>query len=109
MAKINRLPPFVAVYRALLKDKTWRELSSSAKVVYIYLRSKFNATTMSEVTLAYSEMADMMAPETISKCFKELQEKKFIEKVKKGGLFGGVTAYKFIGEHRYFHYKGFKV
>lgn len=109
MVKKNRLPPFVAVYRSLLKDPTWRKLSSSAKVIYIYLRSKFNDATLSEVTLAYSEIQDMMSTQTISNAFKELQESGFIEKVKNGGMYGGATSYKFLGEHRHFHYKGFKV
>lgn len=109
MAKPNRLPPFVALYKALLKDTGWRQLSSSAKVIYMYLRSKFNTNTLSEVSLAYSEVNDMLSTRTISKAFKELQDKGFIEKVKHGGLFGGVCTYKFIGPFKDFHYKGYKV
>ena len=109
MAKKNKLPPFVAIYRELLKDKEWRALSSSAKVVYIYLRSKFNARTLSEVTLAYSEMKDMMSTATMSNALKELRAKNFIKKEKLGGLFGGCCTYKFTGKHAMFHYKGTKV
>lgn len=109
MSKKNRLPPFVAIYKALLKQVEWRALSSSAKVIYIYLRGKFNTETLSEVSLAYSEISDMMSTKTISRAFKELQEKGFIEKTKYGGLYGGVCKYKFIGEFKEFHYKGFKV
>ena len=109
MPKTNRLPPFVAVFKALLKDSQWRGLSSSAKVIYIYLRGKFNTETLSKVTLAYSEVDDMMSAATISRAFKELQEKGFIEKVKHGGLFGGVCVYKFVGPFKDFYYKGYKV
>ena len=109
MAKANRLPPFVALYKALLKDSDWRSLSSSAKVLYIYLRGKFNTSTFSEVTLAYSEVSDMMTPKTISRAFKDLIKAGFIEKTKHGGLFGGVCKYKFIGEFKDFHYKGYKI
>lgn len=110
MARRNhRAPPFVMVTRGLLRDQKWRKLSSSAKVLWIYMRSKFNYETLSEVTLAYSEMKDMMSSKTISRAFKELQETGFIEKTKYGGLFGGVCAYKFIGEHKDYFYKGFKV
>jgi len=108
MAKQNRLPPFVAIYKALLKDPVWRGLSNSSKVVYIYMRSKFNTLTLSEVSLAYSEIEDLMSPGTISKSFKELDRKGFIEKTKHGGLYGGVCHYKFIGEFKDFHYKGYK-
>ena len=104
--KKHNAPPFVMVRRDLLKDPEWRKLSSSAKVLYIYLRSKFNYKTLSEVTLAYSEAKDMMSSKTISRAFKELQGEGFIEKTKHGGLFGGLCAYKFIGQYADFYYKG---
>ena len=109
MAKPNRLPPFVALYKVLLRDPSWRALSSSSKVLYIYLRGKFNTSTLGEVSLAYSEIKDMMSTKTISRAFKELQDKGFIEKTKHGGLFGGVCKYKFMGQFASFHYKGHKV
>jgi len=46
---------------------------------------------------------------TISRAFDELQKANFIEKTKHGGLYGGVCNYKFIGEFKDFHYKGYKV
>lgn len=107
--KKQKAPPFVMVTVRLLKDPEWRKLSSSAKVLWIYMRSKFNRETFSEVTLAYSEMKGTMSSKTISRSFKELQETGFIEKTKHGGLFGGVCAYKFTGEHKDFFYKGHKV
>ena len=93
------------VRKDLLKDHNWRKLSSSAKVLYIYLRQKFNYKTFQEVTLAYSEVKDMMSSKTVSRAFKELQQAGFIEKTKQGGLFGGVCAYKFIGQFKDFYYK----
>ena len=73
------------------------------------MRSKFNPKTLNNITLCYSELKDMMSRQTITNAFKELQEKGFIEKVKHGGLFGGVCTYKFIGPFKDFHYKGHKV
>jgi DNA-binding transcriptional ArsR family regulator len=105
----HRAPPFVMVRRDLLKDPEWRKLSSSAKLIYIYLRAKFNYKTYSEVTLAYSEMKDMMSSKTVSRAFQELRDKGFIEKIKQGGLFGGVCAYKFIGQFKDFYYKGYPI
>jgi len=96
------------VRKDLLKDKEWQKLSNSAKILYIYLRSKFNHKTLSEVTLAYSEVK-FMSSATASRGFKLLQEKGFIEKTKKGGLFGGVTTYKFVGEYKNYYYRGFSV
>ena len=96
------------VRKDLLKDKEWQKLSNSAKILYIYLRGKFNHKTLGEVTLAYSEVKFMNSA-TVSRGFKLLQEKGFIEKTKKGGLFGGVTTYRFVGTFKDYFYKGFSV
>ena len=105
----SKLPPFVAVRRDLLKNPEWRKLSSSAKVLYIYMRSKFNYKTLSEVSMSYSEMKDMLAAPTLSRAFKELMTSNFIEKTKQGGLMGGVCSYKFKGEFKEFIFRGRKV
>lgn len=100
---------FVMVTEKLLKDPEWRKLSSSAKIIWLYLRLKFNFQTLNEVSLAYSEIEDMFSSATISSAFKELVKTGFIEKVKHGGLFGGVSSYKFIGPHKDFYYNGHKI
>jgi hypothetical protein len=103
--------PFVAIYIALLKDPSFRKLRNSSKVLYVYLRSKFNLRTFNEVTLAYSEI-DFMSSRTISAAFKELQKKGFIKKVSYGGLKGcggSVSKYKFIGPFKHFYYKGYMI
>jgi len=94
------------VRKDLLKDKNWRKLTNSAKVLYIYMRSKYNNRTRSEISLAYSELTDMMNSATISRGFKELEDKNFIKKTKKGGLFGGVCTYKFMGKFKDYYVKG---
>jgi len=107
--KKYKAPPFVMLRKDLLKAPEWRKLSFSAMVVYIYLRSKFNHKTLGQVSLAYSEMKDMMSTKTMSRALKELQAAGFIEKTKQGGLFGGVCEYRFIGPYKDFYYQGFKV
>ena len=93
----------------MLKSPEWRKLSSSAKVVWVYMRAKFNTKTFSEITLTYSEMADLMAPATLKRSFKELIDCGFIVKTKQGGLMGESNHYQFNGQFKHFHYKGFKV
>lgn len=107
--KRSKFPPFVAVRRDLLRDPAWRQLSSSAKVLYIYLRSKFNYKTFSEISLTYSEAKDLMSSKTVSKAFKDLRKAGFIEQIKLGGLYGGVSTYKFIGPFKDYYYKGYAV
>lgn len=92
------------VYSDLLRDETWKKLSSSAKVLYIYLRNKFNRETLNKLTLTYGEMKDIMSTATMSKALKELRKTKFIEITKFGGLYGGSCSYKLIGEFRWFYY-----
>lgn len=95
----------------LLKDPEWRALPDSAKIIYIYMRSKFSQLTVQNgnITLAYSELEDMYSTRTISNGFKMLEKKQFIEKTKQGGLFGGICQYRFVGKHRSFIYKGFEI
>ncbi len=95
----------------MLKDPEWRKLPSSAKVIYIYLRAKFNHKDLSRVTLTYPELKDMMSPNTIAKAIKALEDNGWIKKVYQGGLFGGANKYQFVGEYKdYFYNKGrFKV
>lgn len=109
--KKHKAPPFVMLRRDLLKDPEWRELSSSAKIVYIYLRSKFCQRTLEngDVTLSYGEIDDMFSTATISNAFKELSKNGWIKKTKQGGLFGGICHYRFTGKYSPYFYKGYKV
>lgn len=109
--KKDRGSGFIMVFRVMLKDPKWQKLSSSSKITWIYLRTKINKSSddKREVTLAYSEMKNIMGSQALSKSFKELAKAGFIEKTKKGGLFGGVTKYKFIGEYAPIYYNGVKI
>lgn len=98
---------FIMITRKLLRDKYFRELSGNAKTLYIYMRAKFNYKTWDEITLTYKEMADVMSSKAMSRAYKELLVAGFIEKTKQGGIYGGATTYKFIGEHKeYFNQRG---
>jgi hypothetical protein len=93
----------------LLKDPEWRKISSSAKIIYIYLRAKFNYKTLSEVTLTYSEMKDVMSTRTMSEALKELVKGGWIIRANYGGLFSGSSTYKFNGKYKDFYYKGARI
>jgi len=105
MGKKNKCPPFVMLRTDLLKDPKWKSLPSSVKIIYIYMRAKFNYKTLSTVSLTYRELDDMFNSATISKAFKELEKAQFIQKTKQGGLFGGVCTYKFVGQYKDFYYR----
>jgi len=98
---------FIMITRKLLRDPNFRGLSGNAKTLYIYMRAKFNYKTWDEITISYKEMGDVMGSRAMSRAFKELLVAGFIDKTKQGGLHGGITRYKFIGEHKdYFNNKG---
>ena len=98
---------FIMITRKLLNDPEFRALSGNSKTLYIYMRAKFNYKTLGEVTISYKEMADIMSSKAMSRAFKELITRGFIEKTKQGGLRGGLTKYTFIGEHNdYFNERG---
>ena len=100
---------FVMVTLEMLNDPEWRKLSNKAKIVWVYMRSKFNYTTWSTVTLTYAELEDMMSSKTICKAFRELEKTSFIKKTKRGGLHRGASRYKFIGPYRFFYHNGVRI
>lgn len=104
--KKTKAPPFVMVQKDMLEDHQWQKLTNSAKVTWIYLRSKFNYRTLNEVTLTYSEMEGVMTSKTFKRALQELMDEKWIIKIKQGGLFGGACQYKFMGKYKDFYYQG---
>lgn len=102
-----RLPPFVMIRKDLLKDPNWKKLSSSAKVVWIYLRDNYDYSNGTKETfLTYGQMKGILSSRALSRALKELIDNLWIEKTKQGGLFGGICRYRFTGKFKDFHYKG---
>ena len=98
--KRRRFPSFVALGRQMLKSKEWRqELSYSEKILYIHLKYKYVGDNNGEIELHYSELEDFMSPATISKAFKGLLKKGWIEKTKQGGLYRFRNFYKLTGKY----------
>lgn len=97
----NKLSPFVALTREMLKNPAWRSgLGSSAKVLYIHLKYKFVGHNNGEICLHYSELRDFMHPATISRAFQELEEKNWIERARQiGGKYRFTVLYKLTGKY----------
>lgn len=92
-----KCPPFVMLEKGMLKSEEWKNLSKPTKLIYIYLKAKYNGRNPEELKLTYIELKDEFAPATISKAFRELEEKGWVEKTKYGGLFRYYNLYKLIG------------
>ena len=60
----------------------WKQLSPSAKVLYLCIKAKHNGTNNGQILLHYSELREMKgfrSDETISKAFAELEKKGWLQ------------------------------
>ena len=87
-------PPFVMVEKETLIKPGWKKLSTSAKLIYIYVKKNYNGRNNGKIPFKYSEVRDEFAPATISKALKELIAKEWIEKTQHGGLYRYYCLYK---------------
>jgi len=64
------------------------------------LKHKYTGHNNGEICLHYSELEDFMAPATIARAFRELEEKEWIVKERTaGGKYRFTTYYKLTGKY----------
>lgn len=85
--KKNRLPPFVAIVKDMLKSEAWLLISNASRVAYIHLKSKCVTAKNDEITLSFKEMERVMDRHTFSRSLNQLEAHGFITKDKRGGLY----------------------
>ena len=88
--------------KMLLSNEEWKELSSAAKLFYIYLKSKYNGINNGNIKLHYSELKGVIgisSHSTISKAIKELEKKEWIKRTKLGGLYRHINEYELTGNY----------
>jgi len=98
----KRFNSFVAIPRKTLRCEEWKKLSSRAKLLYIYIKSKYNSYNNGEIRLYYSELkgiCGISSPATISKASQELQSKDWIKRTKCGGLYRYFNEYRLTGKY----------
>ena len=91
---------FVMLPREMLRSQEWKKLSPAAKILYIYVKARYNGTNNGEISLHYSELRDikgLSSDPTISRAFKELEEKDWIKIINRGGLFRRINEYTLTG------------
>lgn len=85
--KQNRLPPFIPIFRDMLKSKAWENLTNASRVAYVHLKTKCVSSNPGNLTLSYAEMEKFMKRDTFSRAIKQLDAMGFIVKTQEGGLF----------------------
>ena len=85
---------FVPIPYNMARSDAWRSLSGAAVKVYVELRSRFNGYNNGQISLSFSEAADLLAvgKSTVGRAFAELEAKGFIKKTKQGHWHGRLAS-----------------
>ncbi|MCK9554963.1 hypothetical protein M0R36_03995 [bacterium] len=96
--KKKKSAPFVMLNRRMIIGKDWFDLTNSEKITYVYLKRNYTGLNNGDIPLTYTQMRPVFKDHTFSKALKGLIKKGWIERTKKGGLFGGMCRYKLTGK-----------
>lgn len=96
----QKLPPFVPIFRDMLKSPAWEALGNAARVAYVHIKAKCVSPNPGNLSLSYNEMERIMERRTFSGALKELEEFGFIEKTQTGGLYRRRNFFRLIEEWR---------
>ncbi len=104
MKRGRKGPLFIMVENPLFDSEAFNSLSHSAVRVFLSIIRHKNPTkgmagSLSEpIFCPYTDMNGGMARATIAKAIRELEEKGFIERTQRGGLYKRPNLYAFSGE-----------
>ena len=95
--------PFVPLGKALwLNCQEWRQLKPGTRDVYAMLKAKYNGHNNGEIHLHYSELrglTGLKCNKSISRAFRELETKGWIERTKIGGIYRYQNLYRLTGKY----------
>lgn len=86
----------VGIERRTLREEHWQGLSAAAKILYIHLKGRYNGSNNGDIELPYSAMKNVKGcsnPRSISKAGKELEDKEWITRKRRGGMYRFKTLY----------------
>lgn len=87
--------PFIWLEKRLMESEAWLDLSSSAKVVYLYLKKqKINSDCREHIKLPYTDKDNIFSKQTFSTALKQLVSHGFIEIEELGGLEARPSVYR---------------
>ena len=88
--------------RQMIFSKEWINLSPAAKIIYVQMKGKYNSNNNGKLKLYYSELRKikgLKCSRSISKGFRELEEKEWIKRTKLGGAYGRPNEYELTGKY----------
>lgn len=100
-SKVKHRNFFMLGREMILHCDEWKQLSSSAKVLYLILKAKYNGSNNAEIVLHYKELRSFngfSSDATVRKAFKELEVGGWITKYSLGGLYRIPNKYGFTGK-----------
>ena len=100
--KKNRLPPFVAILKEMLKSPAWLSITNASRVAYVHLKSKSVSANNDEITLSFLEMEKIMQRKTFAGALKQLEKHGFIVREKRGGMFRKRNYFRFSEQWKTF-------
>jgi len=100
--KKNRLPPFVAIYKEMLRSEAWLSITNASRVAYIHLKGKCCTAHDNEITLSFKEMELVMDRHTFARSIKQLERHGFIIRDKRGGMYRKRNYYRFSEQWKCF-------
>jgi hypothetical protein len=80
----------------------WKQLSPRAIKLYLCIKAKHNGRNNGDICLHYSELETvkgLSSPSTVSKAFRELEKKGWIERIGLGGLYRIPNKYGLTGKY----------
>jgi hypothetical protein len=81
-------PPFVQLFKYMLKTDAWQALSAADRAVYVALADTYNGSNNGALGLGARRAGELcnISKNTATKCFRSLVEKGFIECATPGGF-----------------------
>ena len=89
----RRYPPFVMLYKDLLRSPAWESLTNAARVAYLHIKLDENGYNEGLLKLPYSQAEKLMDKKTYAKALRQLQDRGFIVVMSHGGLFKRCTEF----------------
>ena len=90
MSKKKKYGHFVRLSKKTLRSEAWKTLSAKAKILYIYIKGKYNGSNNGDIALHYSELNGvevLRSSSTISNAFRELEQKGWTKRTNYGGMY----------------------